>query len=120
MVKFPSLFAHDDACHLKKFVNKRQTSTIGKFLASIKMVVDKMHFPNHIDKWCRANVNPYQLPEFDNLNTEVCEQTFKCVSRFKYSSKHMRFGSYNMFHLTMADMFNNDKLVKSRKRLLNA
>lgn len=39
---FPKLFAYDDACHLKRFVNSRQKTAAGMFLASLTMVVDKI------------------------------------------------------------------------------
>lgn len=32
---FPKLFAYDDTCHLKRFVNSRQKTAAGKFLASL-------------------------------------------------------------------------------------
>jgi hypothetical protein len=116
IINFPKLLAYDDACHLKRFVNSRQKTISGKFIASLKMVVDKMHFKNHVDKWCRQNVNPHKVPEFNNLNTEACEQTFKYVSKFKHATKHMNFASYGLFHLTMCNIFNEDKLVKNAKR----
>ena len=116
MINFPKLLAYDDACHLKRFVNSRQKTLAGKFLASIIMVVDKMHFKNHIDKWCRQNVNPHKVAAFNNLNTEACEQPFKFVSKFKYATKHMTHGSYNHFHFTMCYIYNGDKIVKIAKR----
>ena len=46
---FPKLLAYDDSCHLKRFVNRRQSTLDGKFLASLVIVVDKMHLKNHVD-----------------------------------------------------------------------
>ena len=112
MPKFPTLLAYDDACHLKRFCNRRQTTAIGKFFANtVSMVVDKLHFSNHTDSWCKANVNPHKVKAFDDLNTEACEQTFKYVARFCFATKHMTYGDYNIFHFTMAEMFNNDKII---------
>lgn len=82
------------------------------------MVVDKMHFKNsNIDKWCKQNVNPHKVPEFCNLNTEACEQTFKFVSKFKHATKDMTYTGYGLFHLTMCNMYNEDKIIKSNKHL---
>ena len=39
------------------------------------MVIDKMHFRNHVDKWCKANCNPYDRSELDGVSN-VC---FDCV-----------------------------------------
>ena len=79
MPHFPKLFAYDDACHLKRFVNKETSTEVGKLFASLTMVVDKLHFKNHVDRWCKQNVNPHKVKEFDNLNTEACEQTWKIL-----------------------------------------
>lgn len=116
MDSFPKLLAYDDACHLKRFMNKRMDTPIGKLLGSLTVVVDKFHFKNHVDKWCRANVNPYKVPDFQNLNTEVCEETFRHVARYRHITKHMSYGSFHLFHMTLADIYNNDKLVLSKKR----
>ena len=110
---FVGLLAYDDACHLKRFIDRRSTTPLGKALAQLKIVVDKMHFRNHTDPWCKKNVNPYKCPDFVGINTEACEQTFRYVARFKYATKHMSKGMYNLFHFTMADTYNMDKLVLS-------
>ena len=110
------MLAYDDACHLKRFIDRRQTSKVGKFLASIKIAVDRMHFKNHVDKWCRKNLDPDKIVEFKKLNTEACEQTFIFVARYRYATKHMGQGMYHLFHYTIADMFNHDKLARSHKK----
>ncbi|XP_076101176.1 uncharacterized protein LOC143070960 [Mytilus galloprovincialis] len=119
LLHFPNLLAYDDACHLKKFIinpvriNKSQYS---QFLATLRIVVDKMHFANHVDKWCRRNVNPYTDDQFNNINTEACEQTFQFVAKYKYTTKHMSHGKYNLFMLKLSEMFNMDRLVRNRKK----
>ena len=116
MNDYPNLLAYDDACHLKRFVNRRSCTPIGNVIASLTIVVDKFHFKNHVDKWCRANVNPYKVPAFQNLNTEVCEEAFRHVARYRHITKHMSYGSFHLFHFTLADIYNSDKLVLSKKR----
>ena len=37
-------------------------------IASYKIVVDKMHFNGHVDKWCQENCNPYQLEELNEVS----------------------------------------------------
>lgn len=119
MLAFPTLLAYDDACHLKRFINKRAFTKIGEFLSkSCTLVVDKLHFKNHTDRWCRANVNPHKVAAFDELNTEACEQTFRHVSRFRHITKHMTYAMFHFFHLTMADIYNADKLVLSKKKAM--
>ncbi|CAC5359321.1 unnamed protein product [Mytilus coruscus] len=83
---FPMLLAYDDACHLKRFVNRRQNTISGKFLATLIMVVYKMHFKNHVDKWCKQNLNPHKVAAFNSLNTEAYEQTFNYISKLKHAT----------------------------------
>jgi len=35
-------------------------------MAAMEMVVDKFHFRNHVDGWCKANCNPHK-----SINLEV-------------------------------------------------
>ena len=59
----PESICYDDACHLKKFsqnpVRSKMTTT-SKRMATMEMVVDKFHFRNHVDGWCKANCNPHK------------------------------------------------------------
>ena len=61
---------YDDACHLKKYsVNlKRKIAAVAERLSDMDMVVDKMDYRNHVDSWCKANCNPYDRKDLD----EVC------------------------------------------------
>lgn len=51
------------------------------------MVIDKMYFRNHVDKWCKANCNPYDRSDLDGVSN-VC---FDCVGQ---SSLHMAQTTY--------------------------
>ena len=31
------------------------------------MVVDKMHFRNHVDRWCKETCNPYDRPDLEGV-----------------------------------------------------
>ena len=61
---------YDDACHLKKFaINKSrstQTETTQRII-SMKMVVDRFHFPGHVDSWCKKNCNPNDFDELKGV-----------------------------------------------------
>ena len=119
MVNFPKLLAYDDACHLQKFVCnpvRCDKTSVAKFIAALIIVVDKMHFCNHVDKWCRRNVNPYTNDAFKDVNTEACEQTFHFISKYKYATKHMSYGRYNIFMLYLSSMYNEDRLIRSHKK----
>jgi hypothetical protein len=30
-------------------------------------VVDKFHFRNHVDKWCKTHCNPYKCRDLDEV-----------------------------------------------------
>lgn len=56
---------------------------IKRFVMEAQHAVDKFHFvENHKGVWCDAFVNPFKLPALDNVNTEVCEQSFRYVILF--------------------------------------
>ena len=40
-------------------------------LASLNIVVDKMHFKGHTDSWCHDHCNPYNLRELDKVSTNL-------------------------------------------------
>ena len=57
-----------DNCHLKKYALKREH--ISQRLMNLDYWVDRFHFGNHVDKWCKANCDPRksQLLEEVNIN----------------------------------------------------
>lgn len=60
---------YDDACHLKKYAAnpiRSQLTETAKKLGTMSMSVDKFHFKNHVDKWCKVHCNPY-----NNIELEV-------------------------------------------------
>ena len=46
-----------------------------KHLASIEILVDKMHMAGHVDKWCKENCNEKNLSELD-VSVQAC--TLEC------------------------------------------
>ena len=47
---------------------KRKNSTkVTEGLANMDVVIDKMHFRNHVDDWCKANCNPYDHCDLDGV-----------------------------------------------------
>ncbi len=109
----PLSLAYDDGCHLAKFARnaKRAASTaVAGVLALLTIVVDRMHFKGHKDKWCKKHMNPDKHKEFDRLNTESCEQTFSWGSGYSSMTRHMNYPRYHLFLFSMFDMYNEDKL----------
>ena len=68
---FTEYICYDDGCHLRKFARhtsrKDETITAQK-LASIEIVVDKMHMAGHTDQWCLTNCDPHLFSDFNNVS----------------------------------------------------
>ena len=65
---------YDDGCHLRKFAQnptRREISPTAVLLASLEIVVDKMHMAGHVDKWCKENCDARSFPELDNVSLHM-------------------------------------------------
>ena len=72
---------YDDGCHLKKYAcnpDRAKLTQTSQKIASTNIVVDKLHFRGHTDKWCQEYCNPHK---FDEL---------KLASFFSYTYSYMR------------------------------
>ena len=62
---------YDDGCHLKKYAShndrKKLTPTATRLSSAVTILVDKMHFRGHTDKWCQENCNPYKYDELKDV-----------------------------------------------------
>ena len=51
---YPERMIYDDACHLKEYclspVQKEAMTAVSKTLGKMYMVVDNLHFRNHVDQ----------------------------------------------------------------------
>ena len=68
---FQEYICYDDGCHLRKFARnekrKNATPTTEK-LATIEIVVDKLHMAGHVDKWCLSNCDPHLFHDLDSVS----------------------------------------------------
>ena len=100
---------YDDACHFKKFSEKKEhaeKNDITEFLASkVGKHVDKFHFPNHVDKWCHKNCNPNEVKHLDGVNTPICEQLFSAINKYT-NAKAMNESHFFLFFLFIFDLHN--------------
>lgn len=112
------------ACHYRLVHRQVVNTNTSSILMSISHSRCRFHFPNHVDKWCRENMNPDDRPLLDGACNEACEQTFswlcrceadcpRCIQahfefleRYKAAAKHMNKESYIFFHLRLADLHN--------------
>ena len=65
------IICYDDGCHLYKYATnprRSQLTPLTRRIANLKIVIDRLHFSGHIDTWCRAHCNPYNLEELCEVN----------------------------------------------------
>ena len=69
---YTDILCYDDGCHLKKYAQNPQRASLtdtAKKLASLNIVIDKMHYKGHVDEWCKRNCNPYMVEGLKNVRT---------------------------------------------------
>ena len=76
---------YDDACHLKRYACnpiRSSESDTAKKIAKANIVVDRFHFPGHIDLWCQENCNPNKFDELIKvkLHTLSCNIVSTCIA----------------------------------------
>lgn len=74
------IICYDDGCHLRKYCRNPVRTSLSEAavkLAAINIVVDKLHFKGHIDPWCHANCNPYEVEDLKM----VCMKTKNLVKK---------------------------------------
>ena len=65
---------YDDGCHLKRYASHPERSTqtpSAQILASLSIVIDKMHFKGHVDEWCKQNCNPYSYADLNKVSNKT-------------------------------------------------
>ena len=90
------VLVHDDACHLRRFADKRrEQSDMAARLSypRVQYIIDKMHAKGHVDKWCLENCHP-DVPKnaeaICGVRTPACETVNSVLGRHKFALRHMR------------------------------
>ena len=76
-----------------------------RILKEIEKSVDNFHFPNHTDRECHEKCDPKKSPYLRGVNTEVCEQLFNVINKFR-NCKKMNEGNFFLFFLFLFDLHN--------------
>ena len=97
---------YDDACHLCKHVKCR---CVYEKLKDVEMKIDRFHFDNHKDAWCKKHMNPATSKYLKNVNTEIVEQLNAWVKGFVPALRYMKSCNFNFFILDMIDRHNISK-----------
>ncbi len=80
----PEFLIYDDGCHLKKYATnpERLTKTpTAQRIGSVNIVVDRFHFPGHVDPWCKEHCNPNK---FDALKEASVKKLWRVTKSFYY------------------------------------
>ena len=136
-IPLPAVLVYDDACHLAKFLRNRLNSLFVKFLLFsarkaggvgevgsafrvMQIKVDRFHFPNHKDPWCKKNVDPNKctVPGFDTANTSAAEECFSWLARSKQVFRHMGESRFLFFMLRLMHLRNTDLINGTTKSLV--
>ena len=108
---------YDDACHLGPYAinyskSKQKTHTEAtKKMAALKHVVDKLHFKGHVGSYCHKNCNPYSIPALKDVNTVICEQSFKWFNKY-VNVKSMNEYRFRVYFTYLIDLHNMDSTGK--------
>jgi len=88
----PNAMCYDCACTLKLFIDKHldsdnlKSTDFTQFLTSMNMAIDRFHVKNHKRAMCQTIMKP-DHPCHNNIyaaiNTEVAEQMFSYLAKFK-------------------------------------
>jgi hypothetical protein len=97
---------YDCACTLKLFINKHfgsddlKSTDFTEFLASLTMAIDRFHVKNHKRPMCKTVMRPDHPGHNDiysSINTQVAEQMFAYLSKFKNSFRGYNFPKSTIF-----------------------
>lgn len=108
---------YDDACHLGPYAtnyskSKKKTHTEAtKKMAALKHVVDKLHFKGHVGSWCHKHCNPYSVPALKDVNTVICEQSFRWVNKY-VNVKAMNEYRFRVYFTYLIDLHNLNQTGK--------
>ena len=61
---------------------RSQVTLAASKLASLNIVIDKLHFKGHTDSWCHSNCNPYDVKELEEVQYHVQVQMMYTIVAF--------------------------------------
>jgi len=102
----PTAMCYDCACTLKLFIRKHfdsddlRSTDFTKFLTSLTMAIDRFHVKNHKRHMCKTVMRPDDPSHNDiysSINTQVAEQMFAYMSKFKSSFRGYSYPKSTIF-----------------------
>lgn len=77
-------------------------------LVESTFLIDRFHIKNHKAD-CFKHYNSNDIKILADINTQVCEQSYYLMNRFKNSTKHMTEASYYLHWLNYMNFKNTNK-----------
>ncbi|CAF1470356.1 unnamed protein product [Adineta ricciae] len=102
----PAAMCYDCACTLKLFVDKHfgsdnlKSTNFTAFLPSLPMAIDRFHVKNHKRAMCKTIMRPdheCHKGVYNAINTQVAEQGFSYLSKFKNSFRGYNYPKSTIF-----------------------
>ena len=102
----PSAMCYDCACTLKLFIGKHfgtddlKATENTQFLTSLSMAIDRFHVLNHKRAMCKTVMrpdHPCHKGVYESINTEVAEQLFSYLAKFKHSFRAYNYPKSTIF-----------------------
>ena len=103
---------YGDACHLHESI--KCNNLLDKFLElkSVSCFIDRFHIKNHIRSECKTLYNLNFQHELNEINSEICEQKFVTINKYKNTIKYMDKNHFNFFLLCNFEKNNEETLKK--------
>ncbi|CAF3780155.1 unnamed protein product [Rotaria socialis] len=104
--QLPNAMCYDCACTLKLFINRHfgsnelKSTDSTQFLTSLAMAIDRFHVKNHKRPMCKTVMRPDHPCHNDiyaSINTQVAEQGFSYLSKFKNSFRGYSYPKSTIF-----------------------
>lgn len=118
------LIAYDRSCDIHPFIARlsREGNEAASYYQNLKFVVDRFHVKNHTEKKCSLDSSECiyhpdlpQYSEYKNMNSEIAEQSFNILNKFKYITRKMSYSRRLLFFKFLDDTANTSIIMKKSK-----
>ena len=85
---YAEYLCYDDGCHLRRYATnpiRRDLTKWTKKISDLEIVIDKLHFAGHVDKWCRQVCDPYKHRDLDKVMGFCIMTTYVTVIAIYYT-----------------------------------
>lgn len=101
---------YDKSCQLNEYRMKHYSDD--KTTENLIFLIDSFHLGNHTRKICHENHNIKKHIELECINSQICEQSFRLISRHKHCCKHFSKNHFIFFFIWLFDKLNEFTISK--------